>query len=374
FDRIHVYSLHRNTVHRRTLRIDGTLSIARSVEVYGIDRLLIFLCSDGVVDGDGVQFDVSVDIEGLEVGGLSSVHEGGESLAVHEDLQGELLVDDGEVEHFSLLHGQFSVSLLLAPHVVGHGVSHDDSLVETDGELKRVLQVLAKDIDVEALAGGHSGDVESLAGDKVGDGRVGVGEVRASVVEETQLREISTDRDVIDSIEGLADVELADVLAVGEHVISLVDDSDAQVKVLVGLQGVIDALLVLAPVAVQERVVDELGVEEALVEADREVEGHIGILVSALVEVEVDSGRLLVDLAERVDGLAVDERLYHACLERKTEVLLADEQLVVGLLRLLRVVSGLGLNLSRRFVSGGGCCGSEPDQEQRDQPPVHPAT
>lgn len=36
--------------------------------------------------------------EGLEVLGRASVHEGGEALAVHEDLDGELLVDDGEVE------------------------------------------------------------------------------------------------------------------------------------------------------------------------------------------------------------------------------------------------------------------------------------
>ena len=75
-----------------------------------------------------------------------------ESLAVDEDLEGELLVDDGQIEDLVLLERERSLPLLLAPDIVHHSVSDDGLLVVADRHLECVLLVRSVEVDVHSFA------------------------------------------------------------------------------------------------------------------------------------------------------------------------------------------------------------------------------
>lgn len=79
----------------------------------------------------------------------------------------------------------------------------------------------------------------------------------------------------------------------GPHLVLSAQDANADVERLSSLVRARDALLVVAPVGVLERVVDDLSGKQALIEANRQVQRHIGVFITALVEVEVDSERNL---------------------------------------------------------------------------------
>ncbi|GMS85616.1 hypothetical protein PENTCL1PPCAC_7791, partial [Pristionchus entomophagus] len=280
--------------------------------------------SHHLLDLDAGELDVSLDLESGDVVGVGAVSEGGETLAVHKDLEGVGLVGDGQIEAHSLLEGVLALALLIAPLVLLEGVANHDLLVATGVEVEGDVAVLAEKVDVESLSLLLDGseDEEGLAdGEAVGDSAlVGNGVVLSSPVDVVQV-EVSIDGEMRDGGEGESVLEVTELLLVDDDLESVVVGADADVEGVSLLEGVRLALL-LAPLAVVEGVHDDL----ALIEAEGDVERDI---------VAGEIGRLGVE----VDGEAL------ALIDRGS----LDDQGLSGLDLLLEqraVGHGVGLDLS----------------------------
>lgn len=155
-------------------------------------------------------------------------------------------------------------------------------------------------------------------------------------MEHVQVVEAALNLHVVDSFQTLALVEGADLLPVAVHLktndrviysniarpclylVLSTDDPHTDVEHIVRLVGRGDALLLVAPVPVLERVVDDVAREDALVEAHAQVQRCVGLVAGPFAEVEVDPVRVVRDLAHRVDGVALLEGLGDPGAERKT--------------------------------------------------------
>lgn len=81
--------------------------------------------ANNLLDLDSRELDVSGDLESSDVVRVSAVSERGEALSVDVDLEGVLLVGDGQVEADSLFEWDLALALLISPLVGGERVADD---------------------------------------------------------------------------------------------------------------------------------------------------------------------------------------------------------------------------------------------------------
>jgi|EndMetStandDraft_8_1072994.scaffolds.fasta_scaffold1377388_1 hypothetical protein len=84
--------------------------------------------------------------------------------------------------------------------MVYHRIPNDDSLIVANRKLQGIVHIGTEKIDVHALPGRHSTDVQSLAWSQLRNRGIRLREDCASVMEYTKARQITLDRDMVHAI------------------------------------------------------------------------------------------------------------------------------------------------------------------------------
>lgn len=189
---------------------------------------------------DSSHFDLSIDSEPDVVANwiLSPVLESAEAFPIDEDLDGEVLVDNGQIESDVLLERELALPFLRIPESIAMRVADDLLLLEPWVEVEQDVLIASNQIERPAIATWDSVQVDPLTLLQVTGWEASLPRqlVESASPVDSVEGEISTDGQVLDGLEWQTMLELVNLLVVSRDLQHLIEDSDPKVKVLAGME------------------------------------------------------------------------------------------------------------------------------------------